>query len=60
MHNNTIRLHELMAEHKLCAKQVAKILNKSYGTVKAWRVRETSRVIPDNNLRLLELLLKKN
>ncbi len=54
---NTTRLLALMSEHKLKAKDVAAILDRTPKTVRMWRC-ATGPVIPDSLLKLLELELK--
>lgn len=58
MHPNTERLHQLMDKHKVSAEDVAEILGREINTVRVWRVQETVRPIPDDSLRLLEVLLQ--
>lgn len=50
---NTTRLRQLMAEHKLKAKDVAAILDRTPKTVRMWRCC-TGPAIPDSLLKLLE------
>lgn len=51
----TLRLRQLMTEHKLSAKRVAKMLNRSPHTVACWR--SEPQIIPCELLELLELKL---
>lgn len=55
MHKNTKKLHQLMQRHKLSAPDVARMLGRKPNTVRVWRVKETTRPIPDDALALLEL-----
>lgn len=58
MHVNTEKLHQLMDRYKVDAAQVAELLGREVNTVRVWRVESTVRPIPDDTLRLLEVLLK--
>lgn len=53
-HPNTLRLHQLMAEHKLNGPAVAALLNRSLKTVHCWRSQSPA-PIPTHLLELLEL-----
>jgi hypothetical protein len=57
LHENTEKLHRLMKQHKLNAPQVAAMLGREPNTVRVWRVKDTSRVIPDDTLKLLAVTL---
>lgn len=57
MHDRTKKLHDVMSEHKLNTKHVAKLVNRSYNTVRIWRCKSENKVIPASMLRLLELEL---
>jgi hypothetical protein len=59
MHNQTQKLIDLMQKHKLKAADVGRILGKSPQTVRGWRCDNAVRIIPANELRLLELELAK-
>lgn len=59
MHTRTKRLHEIMAERGLTAANVADILNRKRATVNMWRCRNSTRVIPETALQLLEFKLGK-
>ncbi len=57
----TERLRKLMTNHKLKAKDVGLLLNRSPGTVRIWRCQtgEGGREIPEQSLELLEIKLKQ-
>lgn len=57
MHANTKKLRTLMKQHKLQAAAVAKMLDRQPNTVRVWRVKETTRVIPNDTLKLLAMSL---
>lgn len=57
MDKNTKQLHALMRQHKMKAADVAAILGRKVNTVRVWRVKDTSRPIPDDTLQLLALKL---
>ena len=57
MNPRTEKLRELMRSHQLTAADVAKILGRSVSTVRIWRCKNSSRIIPETALRLLELEL---
>lgn len=57
LHANTKKLHDLMKRHRLTAPEVARLLGREANTVRVWRVVDTVRPIPDDTLKLLELLL---
>lgn len=56
-HPNTAKLRKLMADNKLAAKDVGRVLKREPLTVHIWMCKDNRRVIPDNLLRLLELEL---
>lgn len=58
MHERTRRLRQLMAQHRLKAREVATLLECSEATVRIWRCKNAERIIPAQTLRLLELELK--
>lgn len=51
------RLRELMTQHKLTARQVGEMLNRSRQTVLCWRSKWEAREIPEHSLELLEIKL---
>ena len=51
------RLCELMTQHKLTAREVGKMLNRSRHTVLCWRSKWEDREIPAHTLELLEIKL---
>jgi hypothetical protein len=55
----TQRLKDLMAQYKLKAKDVGKILDISAQSVRVYRSKYAQRNITANNLRLLELELER-
>lgn len=55
MHENTKRLRALMREERLKAVDVADITGRKTSTVRVWRCRSGTRVIPAELLRLVEL-----
>lgn len=59
MQNRTDRLREIMAEKKLSADDVARLLNRTANTVRIWRCKDQRRIIPDHSLALLEALLRE-
>lgn len=59
MHERTAKLIDLMQAHKLSAADVGRILEKAPQTVRVWRCKGEEKVIPTNELRLLELELAK-
>lgn len=59
MHKNTKTLRTLMKRHKLTAATVAHALGREVNTVRIWRMKETPRVIPNDTLKLLDLLVAR-
>lgn len=57
MTSRTERLNSLMRDHKLTARQVGELLNRTPHTVRVWRSRTKDRVIPAHTLEVLELRL---
>lgn len=51
------RLRELMAQHKLTAREVGEMLNRDRHTVLCWRSNWEAREIPAHALELLEIKL---
>lgn len=60
MHERTARLRNLKQQHNLTGKQIAEILGRNHNTAMIWLMAETTRVIPEHCLRVLELELKDN
>lgn len=54
MHQNTIKLHELMRRNNLSSKTVAELTGRSGKTVRRWRSK-SGEPIPDHMLELLTL-----
>lgn len=54
MDAKTVKLHDIMREYKFKASDVAEILGKESNTVRVWRCKSSNRVIPDDQLELLE------
>lgn len=54
-HPRTLRLKQLMSDHKLNAKRVAEMVNRKPHTVDCWR--SEPQIIPPTCLELLELKL---
>lgn len=59
MNTNTEKLRALMRQHRLSAADVGRLLGRAPHTVRVWRVRNTTRPIPDNTLELLTLKLQQ-
>lgn len=61
MHERTKRLRQLMAQHRLSALDVSKMVGRSEQTVRTWRCKSenNSKVIPWQLLELLELKINK-
>lgn len=57
MHTNTKKLRALMKRHNLNSADVAKVLGREVNTVRIWRMKETPRVIPNDTLKLLDMLV---
>ncbi len=57
MHARTAQLHKIMADHKIKAPEVARLLGRLPITVYIWRCEETKRVIPEDALKRLEFEL---
>lgn len=57
MHHNTQRLRDLMTRENMSARKVAELLDREVQTVRGWRVRTTTRPIPDHVLTALEFKL---
>lgn len=51
----TEELRKIMADHRLKAPAVGKILNRSSQTVRSWACKNRGRSIPETALRLLKL-----
>lgn len=56
---NTVRLRQLMVEHKLSCARVAELLDVTLGTVHNWHSAAYPQTIPDYRLELLELKVDK-
>ena len=50
-------LKRLMYKHNLSTSDIARMLGRKKNTVEIWLSRDTMRPIPENNLKLLRLLL---
>jgi hypothetical protein len=57
--NRTKKLRELMARHRLTAADVGEILDRDPHTVRVWRVKKTTRPIPQAMLELLTFKLQQ-
>lgn len=55
VHERTRQLRQLMAAHRLNARDVAQMIDRSETTVRIWRCKHAARVIPAQTLRLLQL-----
>lgn len=55
MGDRTQRLRALMTHHKLTARQVGEVLNRTPHTVRSWRCKWDARIIPEHALALLEI-----
>ena len=55
MHPRTQKLHQIMTDHQIGAREVAAILDCKENTVRMWRTVNPHRVIPAITLRLLEI-----
>lgn len=56
--DNTARLKELMASHRLSLQDVARLTGRSYGSVLRWRCK-SGHPIPSHLLELLELKVRQ-
>lgn len=54
----TTVLLEIMRKHKLSAADVGGLLERSAQTVRAWRCKNAGRIIPVNELKLLQATIK--
>ena len=57
MHTRTAKLHKIMEDNGLKAGDVAEMLDRETITIRIWRCKSSTRVIPADALRLLELEL---
>lgn len=55
MHERTARLRNLKQQHNLTGKRISEILGRNHNTAMIWLMAETTRVIPEHCLRVLEL-----
>ena len=58
MHDRTKELIEIMGDYSLSAPDVARILGRTPATVRIWRCRNSTRIIPAHALELLRAHLE--